>query len=348
MKKYYCDVFEKTFDADFHKECHWELGKVPNPEKVCFDCERYKRIQNEKKIRIATLASDLSSNPKTKKIKPQKRLRKQIKYEPFERTRSQLYTLAFIMIIEGHLKYMKDPEGMLDDPEHRIFAIPFLDYAKGEISFSEADRRVNTIRSVVPLDLAEIWHMEFLRMQHEKISGGDLSQDIYSLQNQDEKTSRDAALRIVKSFPETQFKFPGIKNVIARAIVDEDFFEAFDAISSKRNLHAKRDLKLLSFKIRNEEALNDPDLTETDVRQMADKQGLDYKSNESLLKYLRREGIKIRSTEQSQHTPLIKAHFEKDVIKQRRSEFKKYLFGDTSIQQIKQGISSLKKSLKIK
>jgi hypothetical protein len=281
--------------------------------------------------------------------------RKKIKYEPFEITQSRLYAKAFLIILEGHLKYVKDPEGMLNDPQHRIFAIPFLDYARGDISFNEADRMINAIRSIVPLDTVEAWHKKFLRIQHEKISGSDLTEDIYSLESHDEKTAEASALRIVKSFPETQFKFPGVGNVIAKAIVDEDFFEAFDAIHSKRHLHAKRDLGLIAFKIFNEKKLNDPALREADVLRMADEQNLFYQSPAALFKYLRRAGIKIKSTERSQNPPSIakrlevfRKYFKNDVVNAKRTEFKKYLFGDTSIQKIKQGISILKKSLKLK
>jgi hypothetical protein len=388
MTKYYCEAFTKTYDADFHKKCFWELGEVPKPEKSCFGCERYRRIQNEKKIIILAsknLPSQIKPIPEIKKTKVKKRIHKKIKYESEEKTRSELYRLAFLEIIEGHLKYLKDPNGMLDDPKHRIFAIPFLDYAKGEISFSEADRRINTIRSVVCSDSAEIGRQKLLRIQHEKITGRDLIQDIHSLESQDEKAAKDAVLHIVKSFPRTQFEFSPVKNVVARAIVEDDFGEAFGTIPSKRRVHAKRKLNLISFKILNEDVLNNSNLTEADVCRIADEQHLKYESRESLLKYLRREGIKIRLTKQSKHVSssgthiktlraifgkdaiserkvefkkyvsgdisireVVRSLFERDLVNERRSEFQKYLFGDVSIQQVKKTISILKKSLKIK
>jgi len=90
-------------------------------------------------------------------------------------------------------------------------------------------------------------------------------------------------------------------------------------------------------------------LTESDVKRIASEQKLSFKSEESLLKYLRREGFKIRSTRQKQQSPSNSSieRYENKIVNNKKQEFKKYLFGDTSIQQVKREIAFLKKSLRI-
>jgi hypothetical protein len=277
--------------------------------------------------------------------------KKQTKYEPAEKTFSQFYCLAFLKILQVHLKYVNDPEGMLRDQESRIFALPFLDYAKGSISFAEADRRINDLRSTIPWFFAIHGRENALRIQHKKISDGDLEKDLLLLKNNDNKIAEEAALRIIKSFPQTKFKFAGIKNVMAKAIVKEEFFEAFHKI--QKNEHTRRDFGLVCFRILNEEIFKDPNLTEADVIKMAREQKLFFQSDESLLKYLRREGIKIRSTKRSPQPPgasrldTLREYFEGEAISAKKHEFKKYLFGDTSIQRVKREFALLKKSLRI-
>jgi hypothetical protein len=273
-------------------------------------------------------------------------MKKQTKYDPAEKTFTQLYTLAFLKIAEAHLKYVNDPEGMLKDPDNWIFAIPFFDYSMGVISFDEANRRINLLRSIIPWIFAIDIRQKFLRIQHKKISGGDLENDLLLLKSHDDKSAEEAALRIIKSFPQTKFKFADVKNVVAKGIVKEDFFEALQKI--QRNEHARRDLGLVSFQILNEEILKDSNVTEVDIIQMASKQNLFFQSTESLLKYLRREGIKIRSTKRTQQTPnAYDRDFEGQVVNAKKREFKKYLFGNTSIQRVKREIAFLKKSLRI-
>jgi len=278
--------------------------------------------------------------------------KKKVIYDPSLLTYFKFYAMGLVLIIKGHLKYMDDPAGMLNDPQYCDFAIPFRDYAKGEISFEEAKIRLKAIRSTIKQDFAESWLDLSLRIQHEKISGGDLIEDRNSLRSQNERTAKDAALRILKSFPQTRSKCEDIKKVISKAIGDNDFFdELIKNIDEKQRHHAKRELGLIKFKIFNEEILKDPNLTEEDVLKMADEQKLFYQSRDSLLKYLRRQGIRMKTGKgkiKKEAANKSATGFDQEIVWAKRTEFKKYLFGNTPIRKIKQQISILKKSLKIK
>lgn len=280
----------------------------------------------------------------------------EIQYQTFDESRRSAVLLAGLLIAEGHLKYIDDPVGMLNDSEHRIFAIPFRQYSIGEITFKEACNRLNLIRSEIQIDLSEEIHLDWLRVIHEKKTGRDFDQDRSALQGSDEVAAKDAAVHLVRSFDKAFSKNEDIKKLKLKAAVDGDekFIDSIVDAHLNKPADKRKDFDLLSFKIFNETLLNDPKTTEREVIKRADEKKIYYQSEESLLKYLRRSGIKIKSgrgekgdNRKKEIREYWNREFEKSVS-DHKGEFHQYLLGDMTVGELKKDIQRFKELLCLK
>jgi hypothetical protein len=130
---------------------------------------------------------------------------------------------------------------------------------------------------------------------------------------------------------------------------DETFWNAIGEARTENGPNAKRDLKLVEFITFNKEFLNDPELSEAEVLRLAKKQNAlsDMVEKESFYKYLRREGIRMKSKSQIREekfkvpvSPSIQKKMES-----KKDKFAIYLFENFTPDQIRQEVEKIKKSL---
>ena len=267
-------------------------------------------------------------------------------FQSFEETRRKIFLAVNLLLWNGHLKYRNNPVGMLRDPDHNWFVEPFKDYCLGKITLKEANRQLNQIRTEIILQVSEGFHHDYLRIRHRKKTGRDFDSDLLALKSSDKVVAQEAAIQLVKSFKPAYSKNAEIKKLIAKAIDegDEDFINAISDARQEDGIETKRDLGLLAFFVFNAYHWRDPELTEGDVIQLAAKQKFDFWSKDSLLKYLRREGIKIKSSSRNPKKPVVTQE-EIEKINSKKDEFSKYLFENYDPKEIKKVVLKIKKAI---
>ncbi len=270
--------------------------------------------------------------------------------EAFEETRRKCFLTAKLMVLVGHLKYHKDPVGMLRDLDHTCFAEPFRDYCLNVIPFKEAQRQLNEIRLSVISQASIAFHDDILRVKHRKKTGRDFDSDLADVKGSDKKIAQESAINLVKSFKSSYSKNP-VRDVVLKAATDgdENFWNAIADVKVGDRTDAKRNLKLIEFVTFNREFLNDPELSEAEVLRLARKQGAlpDMVTEESFCRYLRNQGIRMKSKTQirkEKFEVLVSPSVEKK-LESKKNKFATYLFGNFTLEQVSQEIQKIKQSL---
>lgn len=342
--KIYCEVEDR--DLPSSGPCLYQKGGIQD-KKVCERCFYFTRIL------FPVVQPSTDTIPKTKKIRAKKKLNKKIQNkkqresEPAEVTRRYCMSTVALQISQGVLKYLNDPIGMYNDNDFHFFCEPFLEYAKGIITLSEAQERFMQLLIDFQHTLTEEYHSKILKIFYEYKSGRNFVEDRKALTVEDKPLAYNASQNLVKVFKEAMFMNRDIQRLKENALIEgnKDFNKSLWSSYLDEKPPEKKNRRLFMFARWYEDYILNS--SQKEIKNLARKFGLEEDFG-AIRKYLNRLGIKKNSGRplKIKHTgydPVQKSDIR--ALKEHKEEFKSYILQTDELPDIQQSIKEIKVQL---